>query len=157
MRRIWMEVARGFSAFVVAARLLWHVRGLRGVTAASAALTTLWVATVLLVLEGVKGGRLVAPGPEVSRGFSNTLLVASVFVLLFGFPSLGPISLALQARAAEHARAFLQGVEATPRAFRWWVEASLSHLLGIYRRVFVLGGLLLFVVATSQALVPDNL
>ena len=157
MGRVPTELLRGFSSFVEGARLLWRVKSLRALAALSTLITAVWIATVLLVLQGMERGRLVALGPDTSAFWSVALVTAGVFVLLFAFPSLGPVSVTLQQRAAESARAVLLGTAIAERDSGWWFQTILGHLAGIYRRVLIVAASLAFAGLIAHLLVPERM
>jgi hypothetical protein len=148
---------RGFASFVEGARLLWTLRELRRLVFVSTLVTVYFLATVLLLLEGFEEGRLVVLGDDVARGWSTALTTWSVFVLLFTFPVLGPISSALQSVAAARTQAAFAGLSLPRVALREWLMLVLSELVRLPLRMLLLSLAALPGVFVVLLLVPESM
>ncbi|HMI91875.1 MAG TPA: hypothetical protein VK509_10955 [Polyangiales bacterium] len=149
----WLQ---GFATFVDAARLVWRDRTLRRLAAGGALVHIAWLATVLLLLEGVSHGRLSALGPSLPRAVHVTVLALAVLFAIFGLPWIGPIASALQLRAAEHTRALLGKTAPPVRDLPWWTAAIGTEAVTIYRRAFVAGVPALALAAVLGEIVPSD-
>jgi hypothetical protein len=157
VRWVFAGLLQGFTSFVEGARLVWALRGLRGLALVSAVVTLYFLATVVLLLEGFERGRLILLGDHVARGWSTALAVWSVFVLLFTFPVLGPISSALQGAAAERTRAAFAGVSLPPPRLREWFIAVLGELALLHRRMLMVSLATLLSVLSVVLVVPESM
>jgi hypothetical protein len=136
---------------------MWVLRGLRRLALASALVTLWFVATVLLLLEGFERGRLTLLGDRVARGWSTALTIWSMFVLLFTFPVLGPLSSALQGAAAERTRAAFAGLSLPQPGLREWFIAVLGELARLHRRLLMLSLATLLSVLSVVLVVPESM
>jgi hypothetical protein len=157
VRSTFAGLLRGFTSFVEGARLLWALRELRWLALASTLVTLYFLTTVLLLLEGFERGRLTVLGDDVARGWSTAFTVWSLFVLLFTFPVLGPISSALQSAAAERTHAAFAGFSPPRPGLREWLIAVLGELARFHRRLLMLSLATLLSVLSLVLAVPENM